>query len=763
MDNSNIGSKATINGVTTGADRRKGSGDLLFNNKDEVVVLPADILRAVAGNKWKILGIVAIFVVLVYMAVGKVTPVYQSETLLLIDGSNSTIPGLSSIVAGLSADSSTVIGQIEVIKSKNLIKKLISKLELNQYEEFNPLLRKKSGLSSFLGNSFDHPAANSDLSIEEREFIVVYDEIIGNLSLSAIEGSQVISLRFSSQSPKLAASVANTLSALYIAEQLEVKFETTQQITAWLNERVTGLRKKVERSEVDVEKFRSRKGLIRGKTGTLYSEDISGLNTELVRAKTEFAGKRARYEQIKSLVNSFDGVESATEVLDSLLIQKLREQEAELDGKLAELSMEYGDQHPKMINLRAEREDLQLNIENEVNKIVRGMENELKISAAHVEALNKSLDSLKGVVAKSNRDTVQLRALEREAQANRMLLETFLARFKESSSQEDYDIQQPDARIISTATVALEPFFPKTGPILVLAVVGSLLISILVVIIRKLLDKKYQNITQIESDTGLHVFDTIPYEKLKSSDMPVDFLQKPGSPLGESLKSLAAGVRHFNHANPPKSVMVTSSLPGEGKSFVALGIGQSLALTGLRVVVLCTDDHGAIPTNSRRDRSIEKKKGLTEFLNNEVKLSDVIYKDEGTGLYVIPPGDYQPRLSSLYESERMLVTIDSLKEQFDLVIIDVPSVLTSSLSKILSHKADVVLYLVDPVENTPEAVRYGIRQINKPLANVVLALAKVNAKQHPEFVVSASIFDNKSLRRLKKNHSSELVSSIIDD
>jgi len=272
-----------------------------------------------------------------------------------------------------------------------------------------------------------------------------------------------------------------------------VKFEATRRATSWLNERISGLREKVETAESAVEAFRRKSGLLKGSEGTLVSQEISELNTQLILARTSRAEAEARLTQVRQLIRSSGGATSAAEVLDSQLIQRLREQEAEVNRKVAELSEEYGERHPKMINARAELRDLRSKIESEVNKIVNGLANEVGVAKARETSLQRSVDRLKAQVAKSNSAAVQLRALQREANASRTLLETFLGRFKETSAQEDLDIQQPDARIISRADLPDQPSFPKKRLILALVVVGSTFLGVLLVFFVEALDQGFRS------------------------------------------------------------------------------------------------------------------------------------------------------------------------------------------------------------------------------------------------------------------------------
>ena len=527
--------------------------------------------------------------------------------------------------------------------------------------------------------------------------------------------------------------MANTLAELYLVEQLEAKFEATKRATEWLNKRLTDLRAKMEASERAVEVYRNESGLVRGKDSTLITQQISELNTQLILARTKRAEADARLKQVESLLRSPGGADSAAEVLSSLLIQKLREQEAEIQRKAAELAQEYGDKHPRMINARAEIRDLQAKIEGEVKKIVQGLRNEVKVAAAREESLRSSLTELEQRGAALNEKGVELGTLQRDANANRALYEQFLARFKETSEQKE--IHQADARIISRADTPIRPSFPRVLLFIAIAFVASCLVAIGLVTLIERLDHGFRSMEQIEQIAGVPALGLVPSLQGMANlrKEPQDYiLEKPVSAFGEAVRALHAGLLLSNVDNPPKLVLITSAIPNEGKTSLSLSFARMVAKQGQKKVVLVDCDLRR-PQAHRRLKLAEKP-GLVEYLAGEATLDEVLQLDEPSNALIVSAGRTPNNPTDLLTSEHFKDFLRKLSEACDLVILDSSPVLAVSDSRILARLADKTIFVVRWAETRREVAVQGIKQIveaGADLAGVVLSM--VNVKKHARY------------------------------
>lgn len=553
--------------------------------------------------------------------------------------------------------------------------------------------------------------------------------------------SQVILLTARSEDPKLAAALANTLAELYLVEQLEAKFEATRRATDWLNERVLDLRRQVEASEQAVEEYRRQHGLMRGrgKDTTVTEQQISEISTQLILARTKTAEAGARLRQVRTLVKSDGGVDSAAEVLASPLIQRLREQETDVARRAAEMATEYGPRHPKMINIKAELEDVRARIGGEVEKIVRGLSNELEVARTRERTLERNLEDLKTEAAEINVSQGRLRVLEREAAADRALLDTLLARWKETGRREE--IQHADARIISAAVVPGGPSSPRKRLIIGAALGLSTFLGVLLAFLVEHLDRGFRSSEQIETMTGVGTLALVPLLaglRLGRRSPVAYVLAKPASLFAESLRTLHTGLLLSDVDAAPKSVLVTSSLPEEGKTTISIAMARLLARNGRSVLLVDADlrRHQASRMLGFPDAS-----GLVELLVREgTRLDDVLRCDEDSGLHVLAAGGSSvPSPPDLFDSTRMRELMQALHRTYELIVIDSPPIHVVSDARILSRLADRTVFVVRWGKTRRESAALGIKLLLESGARVAGAvLSMVNVRKNARYAYADS-------------------------
>ena len=360
-----------------------------------------------------------------------------------------------------------------MLQSSDLGRRVIDELNLASKPEFNSLLAglgPVSRLKLALGFGED-PRLKTP---EQRALGRYADE----LTVYQQPNSNVIAVEFSSTNPETAAAVANTLSKTYIQWTRESQAQPTERARDWLSAQIDELRQKLARSEEAVEKFRAEAGLLQGATTTLGTQEISELNTQITLARAASTEARARADSIRDLLNSKGSVDASSDVLASAAVQRLKEQRSDAARRLAELSATYLPGHPKMVAAQGEVNSVDRQIRSEALKVVTSLEEQARVADAREKSLRESLDRLKSAEASANIDDVKLKALEREASADRALLETMLSRFAEASSRQDQSAQPGMARIIQSASVPSTPSFPKRGPIVLLMTLAGAALAI---------------------------------------------------------------------------------------------------------------------------------------------------------------------------------------------------------------------------------------------------------------------------------------------
>jgi succinoglycan biosynthesis transport protein ExoP len=395
------------------------------------------------------------------------------------------------------------------------------------------------------------------------------------------------------------------------------------------------------------------------------------------------------------------------------VVRNLRQKQAELAREQAELESRYGERHPRMINIRAQRKDLEQGVAAELDRIVANLENEVMVARSRSQSLEQSLAEEQGQRSMGETARVRLRELTRQAEANRTIYESFLGRFKETREQQG--IQEADARIISAAGVPARPSFPKTGLFAAAGFLASWLVGFGVVFLLERLDNGFRTSRQLEEGIGLSLLATIP--ELSEADAQVDgaslsppdyVLARPLSVYGEAMRGLRTALLVSNVDAPPRVVLFSSSLASEGKTTTVLSLGRSIALSGKRVVVVDADLRRPAVA---RGLGISPEAGLVEYLAGQVELDDVLLSDEASGMDVLPALAGAANTPDLLGSESMRILLEKLKTDYDLVLVDSPPLLVVSDAMVLGRICDKLVFVVRWEQTPRVAVQDAVRRM----------------------------------------------------
>jgi len=733
-----------------------------------------EYLRILWRQKVLILATVVAIMAIAFVVVLSLTPRYTGTVFVEINPRQSRVFDFEAVLSGLPADTETIQTEITIIQSRKIARRTIARLKLNRDPEFNPVLRPIGLISSWrhaiaellvphtgrfegselarkedlkdeqsgaiarfmmqLSSILDPPSEEvlSEEAQVKQEMDRVIDTFLQEVTVASEGRSRIVSISVESENPETAALAANTVADFYIVAQLEAKFEATKRATLWLGTRVAELRDEVQAKERIVEDFRARSGLLQGgQDATLTSEQVSGLNAQHVSELARLAEADARLRQVNKLLDSPGGIESAGEVLQSPLIRGLRADESRVEREIAELSEEYGERHPKMINARAELRDLRTKIKTEVNRVIQGLRNEVAIAQARASSLVRSLESVKKEIAKLNKSEVQLRSLERDAAASRNLLEILLQRSKQTGSQES--IQQADASIVSSAAVPGVPSFPRKGVIFPLIFIASLVQGIIVAFAAEKLDRGFRSTEQVGRMMGITPLGLIPtVTKFKTIGKgPHDYiLENPGSAFGEAIRSLYTNVL-LSTVGRPKVILVASALPREGKTVVALSLARLLASGGKKVIVVDCDLRR--PT-VHKDLAIQSGPGLTECLTGEAIVDEVIQVDVVSGTHILQAGAHVSNPPDQFDFAPMEELLKSLRQKYDLIILDSAPILAISDTLFIARLVDKTVFVVRWARTRREAASLGLSRLLAAQADVAGAvLTMVDVKIHAQY------------------------------
>ena len=688
-----------------------------------------------------ILVITILVSVIGYIQVNQVRNIYSASSSILIGIQQANASDFNSNIARYYSNMEPT-EEVEILKSRGLAEKVIGNLHLLNQAEFNPSLAVPEtgffdflrylnpltwipdNLSTLFGEARSGevvPVEPTEEEIERRKMVTAVNIFLGNMSAMPVQYSDVITISFSSYDPKLAMRIANEIPEAYIVGQLEAKFEATQKVTNWLTGQLEELKTKVADSERAVEMYRQEHGLSESDGTSLLAKQLSETNSQLIIARVERAEAEARLAQMNRLLdNNRQGLDTSAEVLASSLIQQIRNQEAEARRRKSELAVEYGPKHPRMLQLNAEIEDLERRVVAEMDKITIALENKIEMARLRESSLETSLRELESVSGAQSQEAVQLRALEREAAANRALFENFLGRFKETTSAEG--MESADARVLSKAEVPAAPSTPNRRRMLMTYVLLGFMGACGLVLGLQFLNPGIYTPEQIEHDLGIHAIGMIP--KLPSKIETHQYLlDKPNSGFAEAINSLRVSLKLSDPDKKVKAIQITSSIPEEGKSSLAIGLAMAMVKSGERVVLVEADLHRSM---------IEKRlgmptdvPGMTDLIMSESdQVSDFVNHDEKTGIDLIRTGDAKyASATDIFSSQRMQTIIDLLKQQYDCILFDTPPVMAVADARVIGSVVDSTLFVVR-WDKTPKKVAKAaiqlLRQGGTDIAGIVL-------------------------------------------
>ncbi|MBK8175986.1 MAG: polysaccharide biosynthesis tyrosine autokinase [Rhodospirillales bacterium] len=722
----------------------------------------AFLLRVFWRRKNMFIGIVVLMMTLAVLGLSAITPLYTAQTDIIIESREQKVADLTAVLGDVLPDKEGLLSEIEVIQSRNIADKVIDRMNLANDPEFNDELKPKSFVrialddaqemlaqylppetfASFFSGE-DRPLSDEQRRIRERDAIV--NAFLDRLAVSVKGQSRVIVVYFTAEDPQKAALIADAVADVYIDDQLEAKFQATQRANKWLAGKLQDLRKQVSQSENAVEEYRRRAGLLQSKDGTLISQQMADLNTQLIVARTERAAADARLGQVRQMIRAAGNAQAAADVLGSPTIQELSKQEAEVKRKIADLSQELGDRHPRLISAKAELRDLESKITSEVNKVVQKLDNEAGVARAREAALQHSADQLEGRLGQANASEVQLRALEREADANKALLQQFLSRFEEITAQSDLVAQQTNARVLSEATIPEKPSEPKKLQILVLVFIASSVFAAALILLVENMERGFRSGEQIEQSTGVRTLGLMPVFKKRRRDGGLqDLLVGHSTVFGESIRSIYTSILISNLKPAPRTVLITSSQPKEGKTTLAVSLVRIAASSGKRAVIVETDLR---KPNVHRLMRLQQTPGLIDYYGGDATLDEILHQDEASGAWVIPSGRLNTDPTKVLTSEKVRDLFVTLARDFDLVVVDSPPLMAVSDARQLAPDMDATVFAVRWGKTPREIARQGLKELLETgavLSGTVLTM--VDPTKHARYGFGDSGYYYKSVK-----------------
>jgi len=691
------------------------------HSQQDVDIDLSQLFRAVWRRRLRVLLIVIVAALAAFLLAKVVSPEYRSETRILIEPRAAAFATTSNQAGAPSTDSSlldelNIASQVQILQSADLIKQVITQLKLYDLPEFEDS-SQSSALSSLLVK-LHLKKASADKAPEER----MLDAFTERLQVYQINTSRVIGIQFTSRDPKLAESVPNAMASVYLAMQSGAKLDSNSEATRWLEPEIASLRLKVEEAEKKVADYRTANGLLQTSDTTSFSsQQLTDISTQLAQVRGDKANADARAQAVRNALSSGGPTDTLNDVSGSQTMQRLKTTESNLESQISDLSTTLMDGHPRLKSLRAQLADIRSQITRETRKILTGIDNEAKIAALREQQLLAQSKLLKDDSARAGENTVGLNALEREATAERQLLETYLARYREAASRSNKNSSPADARVVSSAVEPVDPYFPKVGPIVVVAAVASFVLSAIVIMLIELFSgralRPVGSTAAVERDVVANDRDealvaTQPLRPaapgsllsiaegqpvpatIKHVDVPEAIAAEPPVPVITEIEglddfSISTVAEYLVEARVQLAIAISPD--GDAGSTATVMLARTIADTGRRVVLV--DMTGtACPT-----RLMAEKPGLpgvTDLLCGEAAFADTIHPDRLSDAHLVPLGA-SDLVRAMRGADRLSLILDALSSAYEIVLVECGAVKVDAVAR-LTRRKDIEIILSMP-------------------------------------------------------------------
>jgi capsular exopolysaccharide synthesis family protein len=673
---------------------------------------------------------------LVVLVVLSLTPKYTATATLMIEAQEKKAVSIQEVIGIDSNQKEYYQTQFEIIKSNQIAERVIKQLDLINLEEFNGSLNTEPSLMDkikefplFASLLAKPTVARSQEDADESIRQSVLGAFQSKLVITPVRNTQLVKISFTSENPKLAATIANAVGYAYIESNLESRLDATQYASGWITSRLNELKDQLSASEQVLSDFLVKEKLIDDSgIDALASQELTNLTQRLAEVRDERIATESAYTALSSTnVSDIAALASIPAISQHPQVVAIRAAELDAQNEVNELSKRYGAKHDKMIAAQARLKSVQSQARSTTKKLITGIGKELEAVRKQEVLLMQTIQDRKSEFQELTIKKSRYDALKREVETNRNVLNVFLTRQKETTATEDFN--STNARFTDEALIPQSSSGPKKKLIVVIALIASLGFAVLLVFITDAMKNTIDSPKGFEDKFGLIPIGAIPIVKARRfKKTPLDntvLFDENEFPFGESIRSIRTSLILNNRTN--KRLAITSSLGAEGKTTVAINISMAFAKLENTLLIDCDLRK---PSIAERFGMKKYQQGLANHLVMNTELSDCLYKDDKSGLTVLPAGMIVTNAQELLSSTKFAQLLDSLEQQFDRIIIDTPPSLPVSDSLIIGQLAKSALVVIKANETKLDAVKKTFSKLLQHQVHIEgVVINKINAKQ----------------------------------
>ena len=699
-----------------------------FSMNDESQPIDFSRYLGLVRRYWvRIVGFALAVAVIAALGALSLTSKYQATATLLIEEQGAQVIQIQEVY-GIPGNSRNYLStQFEILKSRELARRVVEELNLLDNPEFNPYHSQNTEKFSIRRYVRDQIFGVSPEPDPEYILDKTIDTFWAAVKVAPVTGTQLVKITVTSKSGDVAQRAANRMAEGFIESQLEAKIGLTQQAAGWLTERLTDLKDKLDASEQKLQTYRDENNLVDvSGVGTVVSREIDNATSQLGQARARRVELESTYRQLKRFGDyTYDNLSSIPTILNNHVVGTLKGQETSAELSVSELGKRYGPRHPKMVAAQSDLEAVRASLLTQMKRVASTIESDYLAALNKERTLESTLATARDSAREINRKEFTLKEIEREVETNRALYTTFYERMSETSATGD--LQTASARVIDPAVRPDTPTSPNRKLIVLITFLAGIMLGIGVVLLRDFLDSKVKNAEDVDRKLKAPMLALLPLLKLgKKTEDEADagaaraFGDDTQVGFAESVRTLRTSISLAGLEHPSQVILMTSSTPGEGKTTTACNIAEAF---GQLEKVLLIDADMRRPTMAKKLGLEPGKPGLSNAVAYPETLQDCIQSVEGLNIDVMAAGPIPPNPLELLASKKFRDILETLRGQYQRIIIDSAPVLAVSDALYLSTVTDGVVYVVK-ADDTRDKLAIGgldrLRGSNARIMGVVL-------------------------------------------
>jgi succinoglycan biosynthesis transport protein ExoP len=712
-------------------------------NDEEQEIHLLDYWRVITVRRWTILAIVLTAVTVTAISTFQQVPVYRATARLQIDRESSNVLSFQDVYAIDSSTDDELQTQFEILSARSLARRVVEELRLNEHAEFQP---GEPGVIDGVRQSIISTVVNIFATEDEEEIDSgtgsadplggTTNAYLGRLAVAPVSQSRLVDISFEATDPGLAADAINSHARNFIDQNLQFKFDATQDASAFLEQQLVTLQANLEAAEEELQRYSIANNILF--TG-------GGLNTAVTKLEqlqtqhTTMQGARIEKESFNRMIES-DNSQSLPQLLNNPLILELSTRLALLESEDAELAVSFAPQWPGRRRIQVQIEGTEDSIVLEKERVISMIRSEYEAALESDRLLSEAVDDQVELVNRVNQEIIQYSILEREADSNKQLYDGLLTRLKEAGISAG--LRASNIRIVDPALAPTSPIRPRPAVNLSLSLLASVLFGVGIVFFQDYLDNsikspedvvKFMHVPNLgivpkqgslqgkRSSYGTYgaISESTKTSGAKESPVALVSAQSPTSVMSEAYRSMRTSLLMSSPDHPPRTILITSAVQSEGKTVTATNLAISLTQTGARVVLIDAD--------MRKPRihsifALGTTLGLSAVLTGNAKLKEVLHEAPVDNLFVLPCGAIPPNPLELLTSSRFQRMMAALPDFFEYVVIDSPPLSNVSDGRVLAQLVDATILVVKAGSTSRHSIKNALGHLKISRANVVGAI-----------------------------------------